>query len=529
MALRDAGPGPTPGQDAERGRCLTAEMVRERVDPDIGDPEAPRRPWVRWTAVLVACALAGVVTGLVIAGARNSPPVAAALQLEQEVTDGRVVFPGVDAGNPFLLDTSGCAGSPECTFVLAKTSLGRADLRGVVVSGDLSRCSGPDCAAARDTALADVTRHLDMLRAYGFRDVPAATPGAQTPLARPDSGLVDDTAASATPGSDLVVAEARRASPQRPLLVSTTWPPTTVATAYLSDPAIAERVVVALHGTPEPTTSWATEIVTGHFRTVVAQLPPSPPAPGAAAVARTEAEIPPGPLRDTLLARPQLAAAGDLVGDAAFAMLLHRPATWRAVGEAGGGVALTSFDLAAAEQEWFATLADPGLHGGRTVAVAAPPPPPPPPPPRFAVRVDFAPPGTEVPDGYILDDGTVFAEREGGLRYGWDADVSADMRRRGLVEDTRYDTFAHFSKAGDRTWEVEAPEGAYDVRLALGDPQHTDQVNALDVEGTIVTDGEQDHFDAPSVTVEVTDGRLTIRPAPGAANAKISFLQLTQR
>jgi len=51
-------------------------MVRERVDPDIGDPEAPRRPWVRWTAVLVACALAGVVTGLVIAGARNSPPVA---------------------------------------------------------------------------------------------------------------------------------------------------------------------------------------------------------------------------------------------------------------------------------------------------------------------------------------------------------------------------------------------------------------------------------------------------------------------
>lgn len=503
-------------------------MVRERVDVDLGDPEPPRRPWVRWTAVLVACALAGVATGLVIAGARTPPPVAAALALQHEVTDGRVVFAGVDAGNPFLLDTTGCAASPECTFVLAKAALGRADLRGVVVSGDLTGCSEPDCAARRDSALAEVTRHLDMLRAYGFRDVPAATPGAQTPLARPDSGVVEDTAVSATPGSDLVVAEARRASPERPLLVSATWPPTTVATAYLTDPAIADRVVVALHGSPEPTPSWATEVVSDRLRTVGAQLPPSPPAPGAALVARIEAEIPPGPLRDALLARPQLAAAGDLVGDAAFAMLLHRPATWRAVNDSGT-VALAAFDLRAAEQEWFATLADPGLHGGRTVPVAAPPPPPPPPPPRLDVRVDFAPPGTDVPEGYVLDDGTVFAEREGGLRYGWDADVSADMRRRGLVEDTRYDTFAHLSKSGDRTWEIEVPEGTYEVRLALGDPEHTDQVNSLDVEGVVVADAEQDHFDAPSVTVEVTDGRLTIRPAATAANAKLSFLQLTQR
>ena len=46
------------------------------------------------------------------------------------------------------------------------------------------------------------------------------------------------------------------------------------------------------------------------------------------------------------------------------------------------------------------------------------------------------------------------------------------------------------------------------------------------VEGTVVTDPDgADHFDEYNVEVEVTDGRLTIRPAGGASDAKICFVE----
>jgi hypothetical protein len=143
--------------------------------------------------------------------------------------------------------------------------------------------------------------------------------------------------------------------------------------------------------------------------------------------------------------------------------------------------------------------------------------------------VNFGPAGADVPDGYVADTGQVFGDRGGGLRYGWDASVEGDMRERDRHEDQRYDTLAHLSKDGDRTWEIEVPAGTYDVRLAVGDPEHTDQVNRLDVEGVTLDDQVADNFDTRSATVEVADGRLTVRPAPGGSNAKICFVKLSQR
>ncbi len=516
---------------------MTVGAVADRVADTVGaEPAPPRRPWLRWVAVLAVCAVAGVATGLVIAGLRWSPT-AQALELERAEAEGHVTFTAVTADNPLLLDTTGCAASAQCAFLLAKVHLGEADLRGLVASRDLSACGGGECASTLDAAFAEVTGYLDMLSGYGLRNLPVVTRGADAPLVRPDSGQVADTAATPTAGSELIVAEARRASVQRPLLVVSAWPPTSVATAYLADPSIADRVVVALQPPPaagasgetgQPGGSWAADIVTDRFRTILSAPPTPPPAPGDPFVARIEAELPPGPLRDALLARTEIAAEGDLVGDAAFAMLLYSPETWRAVGQAGSTVAVRSFDLARAEQEWFATMADPALHGGR----AAPPPPPPPPPPAapaFAVNVDFAPADAAVPDGWAHDTGAAFGDRANGLRFGWDQSVEGDTRARGLVEDVRYDTFAHFSKNGDRTWELEVPNGTYDVRVTVGDAEHTDSWHRLDVEGTLTADEQQDHFDTQTATVVVADGRLTIRPGEGAQNAKVCFLELTQR
>lgn len=484
------------------------------------------RSWVRAVLVLLVCAAAGVGSGRALVAVRAS---AGPGQIAHGTANGLVQLAGVGPGNPLLLDVGGCGASVACGYLAAKASLGQADLRGLVASRDLAQCDdGAACPPTLDQAVQDVTAYAGVLAAYGFQHLPPVTAGADQPLVRPPSGDLLETEFVTNPGSDLIVAEARRASARRPLLVLTAWPGTTVATAYLTDPRIADSVVVAMTGAEPGRHPWAAEVVRRAFRTIVADQPggprTEPDTPG-----RIGRELPPGEFRDALLATPAI-AGGDTVGDAAFALYLHRPYIWRAVEERERGtLVLTAFDVPEARSEWFATVADPALHGGRPLAAApTPEPEPTPEAEHFAANIDFAPADAPLADGYAGDAGEVYGDRVNGLTYGWDESVAADMRARGLTDDVRYDTLAHFAKNGNRTWEIAVPPGSYEVLLALGDPAHTDQLNHLDVEGAIVTDGLADNWDTHTVTVEVEDGRLTIQPAPGAYNPKIAFLKIIQ-
>ena len=135
----------------------------------------------------------------------------------------------------------------------------------------------------------------------------------------------------------------------------------------------------------------------------------------------------------------------------------------------------------------------------------------------------------EVPAGYIPDYGDPFADRGNGWKYGWNRDITADARDRDSANavDQRYDTFLHLQKAADAIWEIEVPNGAYTLFMVCGDPDNTDQTNTFDVEGVILTDPDgQDRFDEYNVIAVVTDGRLTIKPAPGASNCKIMFVDI---
>ena len=82
-------------------------------------------------------------------------------------------------------------------------------------------------------------------RLAGFTGVPDLVGGAQARLEWPASGKVEDIKAGTSPGSDLIVAAARKATPEKPLLVVVGGPLTTVAQAWLTDPTIASRMVVA--------------------------------------------------------------------------------------------------------------------------------------------------------------------------------------------------------------------------------------------------------------------------------------------
>lgn len=102
----------------------------------------------------------------------------------------------------------------------------------------------------------------------------------------------------------------------------------------------------------------------------------------------------------------------------------------------------------------------------------------------------------------------------------------------GDPNDLRYLTLAQFADelpAG--IWEIALPNGTYDLFISCGDPEHTNQINTLDVEGVVVDDEDgQDFFDKYNLTATVSDGRLTIQMAVRGynKNAKICFIEISQ-
>ena len=148
------------------------------------------------------------------------------------------------------------------------------------------------------------------------------------------------------------------------------------------------------------------------------------------------------------------------------------------------------------------------------------------------------------PPGYLGDIGDVFGDRTNGQFYGWTTpggtNIVRDARWRSNVvsPDLRYDTFLHMMKANlndpsiGAFWEIALPNGPYLVRIVCGESDNADGNYVFDVEGSISpaynavgTVGVARWGDLV-VTCAVTDGRLTIKNAPGAVNNKIAFVDI---
>jgi hypothetical protein len=112
-------------------------------------------------------------------------------------------------------------------------------------------------------------------RANGSMDVPDPIRGPIGQLRKPLSGKIEDTNSIGAEGSWLIVKEARAASIENPLVVVVGGPLTTEADAYLLDPSIADKVIVAwlggrrrIWGSTTAGTSWAAYIVLQKLRLV---------------------------------------------------------------------------------------------------------------------------------------------------------------------------------------------------------------------------------------------------------------------
>ena len=146
-----------------------------------------------------------------------------------------------------------------------------------------------------------------------------------------------------------------------------------------------------------------------------------------------------------------------------------------------------------------------------------------------AVSINFQPATAETVTGFLVDSGATFDYRGNGYSYGWSRlnDESRDRNHPEAASQLE-DTFNHFSKGEDASWSIALPNGFYDLVLVCGDPLASDQVNNLQIGDQVIIDEDgADHFDRIQVLVEVRDGLLLIKPAAGAQNAKICYLEIS--
>jgi uncharacterized delta-60 repeat protein len=148
-------------------------------------------------------------------------------------------------------------------------------------------------------------------------------------------------------------------------------------------------------------------------------------------------------------------------------------------------------------------------------------------------HINFQAAGQVLPPApYKVDLGQAFGDRGSGLKYGWDTDNSANARTRGNAAspDFRFDTFNHMQKSGaDRKWEIAVPNGMYQVTLTAGDPNATDSVYRINLEGQLALSGTPSgdvHWFTRTTNVIVTDGKLTVSNGAGAVNNKLAFIDI---
>ncbi|WP_328587631.1 PA14 domain-containing protein [Serinibacter arcticus] len=181
-----------------------------------------------------------------------------------------------------------------------------------------------------------------------------------------------------------------------------------------------------------------------------------------------------------------------------------------------------------------------------------------------AIKVDFTSPTGEVVAGYLRDHGQAYGPRTGagqgsGLTYGWkgqttedDLDISVGgttpgngRDRNSSQADARLDSFVHMQPldvagtfngtAINAYWELQVPNGTYEVTVGVGDPNVGTDVEShlIRAEGTTILTaftpsgaaGSNTRHKVSTGTVQVTDGALTIDPV-GGRNTKIGFVDV---
>ena len=146
----------------------------------------------------------------------------------------------------------------------------------------------------------------------------------------------------------------------------------------------------------------------------------------------------------------------------------------------------------------------------------------------FDAKINFQLGGNpeSTPNGYLADEGLAYGDRGNGYSYGWDGDNTSAMRDRGAPSDYRFATIAHMYSP---SWEIEVPNGSYQVHVTAGDNDYFDSHHIIDVEGVTLIDfmpSSGSPFAEGEATINVSDGRLTVSNNAEAVNNKVCFIEI---
>ncbi len=150
---------------------------------------------------------------------------------------------GVGEDNPLIYDNDWWFDTPDKNYLWAQAALGKANLRGNLVTRDLWDWRKGYLYKLQQ-GMDDAAKSIAIARRSGLKNIPDAVPGCDKAFDPPASGRIEDTRVVPNRGSELIVTEARKATPEKPLVIFVGGPLNTVANACLMDPMIADRMVV---------------------------------------------------------------------------------------------------------------------------------------------------------------------------------------------------------------------------------------------------------------------------------------------
>lgn len=202
---------------------------------------SPKTPALLLTTLLFAASLA--------LARQMSPPglTRAGVGPEQDAKAPARLLP-YDKTNPVLYDND-FANDYSDWYLMVAASAGDFRYRGLSTSSSVApfnRTLPEDYFLER--CVRERTHIVRIGRRCGLRDIPDPVAGPLGYLVKPESGKVEETRPLGSPGSRALLTEARKATAERPLVVVMGGPLTVAADAYLLDPSIAEKVVVAWTG-----------------------------------------------------------------------------------------------------------------------------------------------------------------------------------------------------------------------------------------------------------------------------------------
>jgi hypothetical protein len=153
---------------------------------------------------------------------------------------GALEIAGIDPSSPVLFDNERWDNGIDNEYVWSRASAGVINLKGNIVTNDGRKGD----TSSVDEQMAKCLAELRLANLGGIRGIPPPVAGSRFLLTQPSGIPIEHMAAERSDGSDLIVAEAEKASVEHPLIVVVGGPPTTVANAYLTKPSIAPKMIV---------------------------------------------------------------------------------------------------------------------------------------------------------------------------------------------------------------------------------------------------------------------------------------------